>query len=128
MPFFRKGFSPKQGIHEKCNAWYLDGIQFIRIFDASVWISLDVIYLDEIIAICMNVDGCLGKRAYGNTPVCAKPSYWKYVGRRESNLEFIWNLRPMANKFVLDKCRLRTNYDRWFLTFSGSLRVARSLQ
>ena len=83
---------------------YLDGTEFICIFDRSVW------------------------RAYGNTSVFSKPSYWKYVGRRESHLEFIWNLRPPANKFVLDKCRLRTNYDVWFLMFSGSLHVARSLQ
>ena len=106
----------------------LDGIQVIRIFDASVWISLDVIYLDELIHICKNVDGCLGKRGYGNTPVCAKPSYWMYLGRSEFSLEFMWNMRPMVNRFVLDKCRLRTNYDVWFLMFSGRLHVARSLQ
>ena len=105
----------------------LDGIQLICIFDASVWISLDVIYLDELIHICMSVDGCLGKRGYGNTPVCAKPSYWMYLGRTEFSLEFMWNMRPMVNRFVLDKCRLRTNYDVWFSTFSGSLHVARSL-
>lgn len=106
----------------------LDGIQFICIFDASVWISLDVIYLDELIPICKSVDGCLGKRGYGNTPVCAKPSYWMYLGRTEFSLEFMWNMRPMVNRFVLDKCRLWTNYDVWFSTFSGSLHVARSLQ
>ena len=33
----------------------LDGIQLICIFDASVWISLDVIYLDELIHICKDV-------------------------------------------------------------------------
>ena len=35
------------------------------------------------------------------------------------------NGRPTLNRFVLDKCHLRMNYDVWFSTFSGSLHSAR---
>ena len=34
------------------------------------------------------------------------------------------NGRPTLNRFVLDKCHLRMNYDMWFSTFSGSLHSA----
>ena len=34
------------------------------------------------------------------------------------------NGRPTLNRFVLDKCHLRMNYDMLFSTFSGSLHSA----
>ena len=34
------------------------------------------------------------------------------------------NGRLTLNRFVLDKCHLRMNYDVWFSTFSGSLHSA----
>ena len=35
---------------------------------------------------------------------------------------------PTLNRFVLDKCHLRMNYDMWFSMFSGSLHSARSVR
>ena len=37
-----------------------------------------------------NVDGCLGKRGYESTPVCAKPSYWMRRDDGEFIHEFTW--------------------------------------
>ena len=40
--------------------------------------------------------------------------------------EFIGNGWPSLNRFVLDKCHVRMNYDMWFSTFSGSLQEINS--
>ena len=41
-----------------------------------------------------------------------------------SSTNSLGNGRPSLNRFVLDKCHLRMNYDMWFSTFSGSLHSA----
>ena len=62
--------------------WQSDWIQQynIRIFDATVWTIHLCGHLSGQAYIYLhgqcNVDGCLGKRGYESTPVCAKPSYW----------------------------------------------------
>ena len=71
-----------------------------------------------------NVDGCLGKRGYESTPVCAKPSYWMRWDVVNSSMNSLGNGRPSLNRFVLDKSHLRMRYDMSFSTFSGSLHSA----
>ena len=71
-----------------------------------------------------NVDGCLGKRGYESTPVCAKPSYWMRRDDSEFIHEFTWKWTASLNRFVLDKSHPRMRYDMWISTFSGSLHSA----
>jgi len=60
------------------------------------------------------VDGCLGKRGYESTPVCAKPSYWMYLERVNSSMNSRGNGRPTVDRFDLTKCHLWMNYILWF--------------
>ena len=76
--------------------WQSDWIQQynIRIFDAMVWTihlcgHLSGQAYTYLHGQC-NVDGCLGKRGYESTPVCAKPSYWMRRDDGEFIHEFTW--------------------------------------
>ena len=52
----------------------------------------------------------------------SKPSYWMHWNGSEFIYEFIGNGRPSLNRFVLDKCHVRMNYDMCFQRFLEACR------
>ena len=86
-----------------------------------------VIFPDELIPICM-VNAMLtdvlargGMKVHRFVPSHRTGCVEMIVN---SSTNSLGNGRLSLNRFVLDKCHLRMNYDMWFSTFSGSLHSA----